>query len=57
MNSRPKPGETEEDILKLQEEFLKNKLLPSAKYINCKNSAFSTLGYVLQNVYTLFVLL
>ncbi|GLV42007.1 uncharacterized protein CBL_05035 [Carabus blaptoides fortunei] len=39
MNSRPKPGETEEDILKLQEEFLKNKLQPSAKYINCQNSS------------------
>jgi hypothetical protein len=39
MFARPKAGETEEDILKLQEEFLKNKqATPSASVINKRKS-------------------
>jgi hypothetical protein len=39
MFGRPKPGETEEDILKLQEEFLKSKqTTPSAAVINKRKS-------------------
>jgi hypothetical protein len=39
MFSRPKAGETEEDILKLQEEFLRNKqATPSASVINKRKS-------------------
>lgn len=43
MNSRPKPGETEEDILKQQEEFLKlkaaNKIKPSVM-VESKNGQY-----------------
>jgi hypothetical protein len=39
MIARPKAGETEEDILKLQEEFLRNKqATPSAPVINKRKS-------------------
>jgi hypothetical protein len=39
MFARPKARETEEDILKLQEEFLKNKQAsPSASVINKRKS-------------------
>jgi hypothetical protein len=39
MFARPKAGESEEDILKLQEEFLKSKqATPSASVINKRKS-------------------
>lgn len=36
MYARPKPGETEEDILRLQAEFEKNKVKPAATVISNK---------------------
>ena len=33
MYARPKPGETEEDLLRLQEEFFAQKLAPAATVI------------------------
>ncbi|CAH1966202.1 unnamed protein product [Acanthoscelides obtectus] len=44
MYSRPKPGETEEDILKLQDEFLKSKdkIKAAAKVISAKTETSGT---------------
>ena len=39
---RPKPGETEEDVLALQEEFLKSGNLPSAILVKANDE---NLGY------------
>lgn len=36
---RPKPTDSEEELFRMQEEFLKNKLQPSTKVINLKESA------------------
>jgi hypothetical protein len=38
MSLRPKAGESEEDILKLQEEFLSKKSTPSASIVNKRKS-------------------
>ncbi|KAK2580073.1 hypothetical protein KPH14_012356 [Odynerus spinipes] len=38
---RPKPGDDEEELFRMQEEFLKNKLQPSAKVINLRDQAKS----------------
>lgn len=38
---RPKPTDSEEELFRMQEEFLKNKLQPSVKVINLKESAKS----------------
>lgn len=36
---RPKPGDDEEELFRMQEEFLKNKLQPCAKVINLRDQA------------------
>jgi len=38
---RPTRGETDEDLLRLQEEFLKNKLKPSATVVKCERKGSS----------------
>ncbi|XP_041972240.1 RNA polymerase II-associated protein 1 [Aricia agestis] len=43
MIKRPKPGENEEDILKMQEEFLKDKnMTPSAQIVNLRKTEHNT---------------
>lgn len=43
MYSRPKPGETEEDLLRLQEEYEKNKarnkIKPAANFVSSSNKS------------------
>ena len=43
---RPKPGETEEDVLALQEEFLRSRYLPSATLVkaNDENLRYKGIG-------------
>lgn len=40
MNSRPKPSETEEDILKQQKQFLINKCKPSVKVVSVEKGSY-----------------
>lgn len=40
MNTRPKASETEEDILKQQKEFLKNKYKPSVNVVSAEKGAY-----------------
>lgn len=46
---RPKPGETEEDVLALQEEFLRSRDLPSATLVkaNDMNLGYKGIGDIL----------
>lgn len=39
---RPKPTDSEEELFRMQEEFLKNKQQPSAKVINLRESSSTT---------------
>ena len=50
---RPRPGETEEDVLELQKEFLKSGNLPSATLVraNDENLGHKGIGDIFQHMY------
>ncbi|XP_026501321.2 RNA polymerase II-associated protein 1 [Vanessa tameamea] len=53
MIRRPKPGEDEEDILRMQEEFLKDKkALPSAQVVNIRKTEQQTVKRPIQSTST-----
>lgn len=57
MYSRPKPSETEEDLLRLQEEYEKNKaankITPAAKFVSLQSkSKYFIFENIVENLIT-----